>query len=86
MAIFNSFLYVYQRACHVFSIIFLGFPTGSSLDLREVLLPALKQMEGSTTLQLANCLPAIVSKLAEALWAGADLVKTGFCLCELFLT
>ena len=30
MAIFNSFLYVYQRAFHVFSIIFLGFRTGSS--------------------------------------------------------
>lgn len=33
---------------------------------RQVLLPALKQMEGTTMLQLANCLPAIVSKLAEA--------------------
>eukprot|EP00434_Breviolum_minutum_P020469 symbB.v1.2.018050.t3/scaffold1425.1/size119490/8 len=32
----------------------------------QVLLPALKQMEGTTMLQLANCLPAIVSKLAEA--------------------
>ncbi|CAK9019299.1 Elongation factor 3B (EF-3B) (Homolog of EF-3) (Translation elongation factor 3B) [Durusdinium trenchii] len=32
----------------------------------QVLLPALKQMEGSTSLQLANCLPTIVSKLAEA--------------------
>lgn len=32
----------------------------------QVLLPALKQMEGATSLQLAQCLPSIVAKLAEA--------------------
>ena len=41
---------------------------------QKVLLPALKQMEGTTTLQLANCLPTIVSKLAEVPWAGSDLL------------
>ncbi|CAJ1345754.1 unnamed protein product [Effrenium voratum] len=32
----------------------------------QVLLPAMQQMEGTTTVQLAQCLPSIVAKLAEA--------------------